>query len=164
MTSIRTERLAKILSLFWLSATILLYALYPPYWALMDDVANLGYVREWSHMGWLTSICNYVQHDVTSWGIFRPLYPLFVVVFYTPLQQHPGLAYAILAVLMFGLWWVCALLFEKLTDTRPAGGRWWFFLIACLFTPNFNLLLFASLQEKFILFCAAGYSWIMLRW
>src|SRR5436190_1738546 len=146
-TWVKTGRLPKLLSLTWLAANSLLYLIYPPYWAFMDDVGNLDYVRQWAHSGWLAGIRSYVQHDLAVWGMFRPLYPFFIALFYTPFQHHPGFGYSVLALLMFGLWWVCALLFESLTETRETGGRWWFFLAGCLFTPNFNLLLFASLQE-----------------
>jgi hypothetical protein len=153
----RLTRAFSVLACLWVGAVIVLFITKPPFWALMDDSNNVGYVLDVQRDGtsFLNFVGSYVHRDLENWGMFRPVYPAFVYTYYGLFKHHSGAAYFLNAVFLFLLFYLWALFFEKFFWSKPADHTkvsFWAFLTLCfIFTPHYNLFFFLSLQEKFVL-------------
>lgn len=149
------SKIYRVVGLLWLTGILLFAFIKPPFWALMDDATNLSYIDEVKIEGKSLSqfTDEYMLRDRQVWGMFRPVYPAYVYVFYGAFKNHSGLAYGLNFLLVLGMLFGWAALFSKLVWRE---GKWLFFAWACAFTPHYNFLFFASLQEKLMLMGGLG--------
>jgi len=121
---------------------------YPLTWGLMDDAQTLRAVKiTWSHLS-LFELLH--RHSVDT--IFRPVYVAYLYVFYGAFQNSPKLFYVFTFFLLLLIIWPWALILRR--HLRPASRQallilFSLLLLAC--TPIYNLLVYLSLQEKFVI-------------
>jgi hypothetical protein len=140
--------------LYWAAFAVLVVTIIgamirlPLTWGLMDDHQNLEWIRgPWRSMS-LGQVLQ--EHSRIYW--FRPVYAFFVYVAYGLFQDHPKIFYVVNFFFVLGccLPWAWLLGRHLSKDFRRDG----MFLFAfCLFawTSMSTLILFLSLQEKFII-------------
>ncbi|HVR86828.1 MAG TPA: hypothetical protein VMU54_21065 [Planctomycetota bacterium] len=121
---------------------------YPLTWGLMDDHQNLEWVRgEWRSKS-LWQVLE--DHSMNYW--FRPVYPFFVYVAYGAFQNHPKIFYGVNLFFVMGccLPWA-GLLGRHLSKDFRRDGRFLYAFLLFAWTSMSTLILFLSLQEKFII-------------
>ncbi len=141
---------------FWLSYVAGLLTLCPPYWALMDDhglLAGIGKTKE----GFFLWIADFVK-GYRDWGMFRPMYGVFIYFFYTIFQHSSFLAYLFIFFvngLIFSIWsegFVRCLRYKIPEKSDQAVWRILFVILCFHYIRNNNLFYFASLQERGVIF------------
>jgi len=151
---------SRAIGVAWLLGVLCLFLFYPPYWALMDDHGHL--INAVNHFGGL-NLFQYVAHFVDGdrdWGMFRPMYAVFIYVFYGIFKSSSQLGYLFICVFNFSIFWIWALLFgrclvifsQDLKKNQLYFFRWLFLIFCFLFSRNYTLFFFASLQERLLLF------------
>ena len=148
-----------LLAIGWISGIFLIFFIYPPYWALMDD-ASYWYLAKggFENMNFIEWLAYFTHHDF-SWGMFRPLYAIFIYGFYGSFWQSSALAYSFIFIINLSVFWIWSILFEKsllqafrLNSSQETKiYRTLFFIFCFLFSPNYTLFFFASLQERLVL-------------
>lgn len=159
------QNLFIVLGIGWVLAAAALLIFKPPFWALMDDAANLSYIDliRQNGTGLWQFVIEYSRRDVLSWGMFRPIYPALVYIFYGFFYTNPAAAYLTNAALMGVLFYFWGLFFERFSwrmGGQPAP-RWLFLAMCFIFTPHYNLVFFTSLQEKLVLWGGLLVSWML---
>jgi len=160
--SLLIDRTIKMLTVVWFLSVLAVLCLYPPFWALMDDAGHvqkaIGGFEGKTFWQWVSSV---IQGDF-GWGMFRPIYDVFIYVFYSAFWRSSRLAYLVIYFINVAIFWFWSVLFRKiaepvlLANKQNAKTYQWLFLALCfLFTPHFNLIFFASLQERFVLLFGA---------
>ncbi len=157
------NQLVKFLAALWFVGVLSVFIFYPPYWALMDDASHLNEASAGFFKLPLTWWVSHFVKDDFGWGMFRPMYAVFIYLFYGPFSNSPALGYFVLALVNFSIFWIWALLFERSLkcwkpDLKPNSFviyRYLFFIFCFLFSPNFTLFFFASLQERLVLLFGA---------
>jgi len=157
--------LVRALAFLWFAAGLCVFLFFPPYWALMDDWGHIqSAAAGFEGQNLWPYVSGFVKADF-GWGMFRPFYAIFIYLFYGTFWQSSRLAYLVLYLLNVLLFFAWAVLFErclirfagaKRAKTGPfAFYRWLFFIFCFLFSPNFTLFFFASLQERLVLLFGA---------
>jgi len=150
---------ARALGLLWFLGVLGIFLFYPPYWALMDDHAHLLLAEHgFNGQNLWQYVIGFVQSDL-GWGMFRPLYAVFIYLFYGLFKGSSQIAYLFIFFVNTVTFWVWAVLFERcigkfLSVDKPNDikiYRWLFFVFCFLFSPNYTLFFFASLQERLLL-------------
>lgn len=135
---------------------VALFAVRDPAWGLMDDPSLLATSRSIvASDSALAALAGQSVDDLTGWGIFRPVYWLWVSIVYSIFASWPVGAY--LATVAFNsmalLIWGAA--FVSVFDLKGRWTRRGVFslpLLAFAFPPYWNIYQYVSLQEKFIVF------------
>lgn len=122
---------------------------FPVSWGMMDDGQNLAYVlTEWRTLG----LWEVLRHHSTI-NYFRPVYTGFVYVAYRLFLHHPGEFYVCNFLFILGALLPWGWLLKRHTN---AENRSWIFTLFCFClisaTPLYNLVVYLSLQEKFVIF------------
>ncbi|MCK5579845.1 MAG: hypothetical protein KAJ18_01080 [Candidatus Omnitrophica bacterium] len=130
-----------------------------PGFGLMDDHANLQIVSE------MRAAANPVQwffeslwRDLTSWGAFRPVYRLWVIGAYSVFYNMPLGLYLVIAVVNMGALLIWGMVFYKMINVRKEDFSLTVFLFPLsffLFTPFWNIFMYISVKEKFLVFFTA---------
>ncbi|PIQ85198.1 MAG: hypothetical protein COV74_09575 [Candidatus Omnitrophica bacterium CG11_big_fil_rev_8_21_14_0_20_45_26] len=152
------ERLAGSLLSLWLIGMLTLFIIMPPYWALMDDHGHLLRAsRGFDGLNLWQFILHYLQDD-RGWGMFRPLYAAFIYLFYGTFWQSSALAYLVIYLMNVAIFYGWGCLFEQTVQislqarTNQTRVYRWLFVVFCfLFSSNYPMFFFASLQERLIL-------------
>lgn len=147
------------------------YLFLPPYWALMDDWGQINSAaQQFEGKNLVQYLAEFVRGDF-GWGMFRPVYGLFIYLFYGTFWKSSQLAYLFIYALNLGIFWAWGTLFEKTiylftpNIEKPRAGifKWFFFIFCFLFSPNYTIFFFASLQERLILIFGAAAYYGMLK-
>lgn len=165
------RRAVQALALAFLSVITTLFVIFPPYWSLLDDG---GFLLEagnhFSNRGFVEFVIETTLADMRGWGMFRPVYYAYVYLFYGTFQNSSVVAYWFIAAFSIAIFWFWAWLFEKCVINIFKSAhkeditflRWLFFLLCLLFTPHYNSLFHASLQERFVVLFNGFAFWGLL--
>jgi len=146
----------------WLAFQAITFLYQPPYWSMMDDVNNRSIVMAVQPSdNWIDVFHQYNERDRNIWGMYRPVYPIYIFSFYSIFADHPEWGYTALAIVLTLLVLGWARLFS--TTAQTASSFWIYAWLTLIFTPNFNLYFFSSLQEKFIWAGGLGLLWTIAR-
>ncbi|GEM_PF-3874316 len=144
------------LLLVWLAYVAGLLTVRPPYWALMDDhglLAEIGKTKD----GFFPWMADFIKGHL-GWGMFRPMYGVFIYFFYNIFQRSSFLGYFFLYfvnILIFSIWSKgFARCFRHKIPAKSDETVWRvLFVILCFhYIRNNNLFYFASLQERGAIF------------
>ena len=146
------------LFLFLIGSLSVAILYYPLSWGLMDDGQNLRNIRsEWLNLNFFE-----VMRQYSTIHYFRPVYTLFVYVGYHLFVRNPKGFY------FFNFLFILVAIYPwgKLIHRQLHGAnRKFMTLVFCFFllaaTPLYNLIVYLSLQEKFVIFFA-GWSFLAL--
>lgn len=138
-----------------LIGTIIFYA---PSWSLVDDFTMLENAKfVWLGDSFLGNLWKLIL-DGTKWGIFRPVFFIWTSLVYhvfrnTPLSVYVGMAvFNLIALLLWGL----ILHRTWLNDEEHIFRDIFLYPLAFfIFTPFWNIFMYISMQQKFILFFSA---------
>jgi hypothetical protein len=128
-----------------------------PSWGLVDDWSNLGFARTvWSGGDLIGGVARLV-HEGTKLGMFRPLYYLYVSVAYHIFGKSPLSLYVIIALFNLSTILLWGYVLDRVFLCR--GDRktniFIYPLTFFLFTPFWNIFMYISSQQKFIIFFSA---------
>jgi len=127
---------------------------YAPSWGLMDDSYNLGRAQTvFKGASVFTEIKKIIRSDLIGWGMFRPVYYTWAIFTYHIFRESPLAIYLLIALfnlLSFALWgYLLHFLFSGKKENRLLH-IFLFPLIFSIFTPLWNIFIYISLQQKFI--------------
>lgn len=131
---------------------------YAPSWSLVDDSGMLENAKfVWSGGNFLGNLWQLIL-DGTKWGIFRPVFFIWTALVYHIFRDTPVLMYVGMAI--FNL--VTLLLWGFILHRLWSNGKEDIFrdiflypLTFFIFTPFWNIFMYISMQQKFILFFSA---------
>ncbi len=128
----------------------------------MDDYQNLDIAKSILHSASpVQTFFEDVWGSAIGWGIFRPVYNLWIVVVYNLFARMPTTIYMLVALIN-----MCSLLiwghvlykFYNVDKEDFYPTVYLFPLSFFLFTPFWNIFMYISLQEKFVvLFCVLSF-------
>ncbi len=144
-----------LLFLLVLASIVAATVYHSPGWGLMDDFQNLDIARKlWASDQPLAEFARLVRGDLHGWGMLRPVYHLWIATVYHFLAANPTLAYILVALLNFlcmaALGFFASQVFQ-LSGEKKAAAVFAYPLLFFLFTPFWNLFMYISVQEKFVL-------------
>ncbi len=131
---------------------------YKPSWGLVDDSWLLENAKlVWSGGNFLGNLWQIISEGI-QWGMFRPVFFTWNVLVYhifrnTPLLIYIGMAAFNLATLL--LW---GFILNKVWLNEKKNMLWGIFLYPLtflIFTPFWNIFMYISMQQKFIIFFSA---------
>jgi hypothetical protein len=135
---------------------VMAFFVYAPSWGLMDDLGSLQQAKLILASGDIVGeIARKIVTDATGWGIFRPVYWVWLTVVYGLLGHSAVASYLMVSAWMFcamGLWGVLYFRYFDVDDQAAVSAKFFFPLLFFVFTPFWNVFMYLSLQEKFILF------------
>jgi len=148
-----------IIFILFFSAILGATVYYAPGWGLMDDCQNLGRASAVLHSpSPVQEFLKNVWGDAIGWGIFRPVYHLWIITVYNLFARMPTAIYILMALIN-----MCSLLiwgrvfcsFYNVKKENSQLGAYLFPLSFFLFTPFWNIFMYISLQEKFVVLFSA---------
>lgn len=149
--------LGMFIGFFFLLIGINLY--YAPSWGLMDDAQNLEMAKmTWQSGNPLQNLWNIIITSLLSWGIFWPVYYIWVIFMYHIFSEMPLAIYILIGILNFVSIYLWGIVFYRLFSAPKENFYLSVFLFPLLFfvfTPFWNIFLYISVQQKFVLFFAA---------
>jgi len=155
-------KIARRLSAFWIGFLLLaiVFAIvhYPMSWGLMDDATNLFSVRH----RWVGQSLWYVLQRESRVLWFRPVYTFFVYVAYHIFLHSPKAFYmanfslVILSLIPWGM-----ILVRQSPPECRIRSVLAFGLLLLSATPLYNLVVYLSLQEKFLLLFGGWSLWLV---
>lgn len=128
---------------------------YAPSWGLMDDCGNL--TRDsfvWQNNNPLGVMWDLSLQDL-KWGMFRPVYFFWASISYHLLKDLPTIFYFLVAVFNLFTIILWGIIFARIFSREKTENSFWIFIFPLLFfvfTPFWNIFMYLSLQQKFILF------------
>lgn len=147
------------LAMFILTASLIIGSIlfYAPSWGLVDDWANLVFSRfVWSGE-FFRNLWHVISRQTELW-MFRPLYYVYVVFAYHIFANVPLLLYMVIAVFNLATLVLWGDLLNKFwpDETRNKYiGILLYPLAFFIFTPFWNIFMYISSQQKFIIFFSA---------
>lgn len=131
------------------------FLFYAPSWGLVDDSQGLLYAKNvWSGNDFLGNFWKAVS-DGNRWGVFRPFYFLYVALAYHIFEKTPLLLYILMAIFNMAVLLLWGRMFNRLWIGRTSGRLMDIFvypLAFFIFTPFWNIFMYISMQQKFIIF------------
>lgn len=132
---------------------------YAPSWGLMDDAQNLEMARTvWQSGSPLQNLWGLITQSLSSWGIFWPVYYAWVIFVYHVFSEMPLAIYILIAILNFISIYLWGVVFYRLFSAPKENfysSVFLFPLLFFVFTPFWNIFLYISVQQKFVLFFTA---------
>ncbi len=152
------KRLPLLLFLLFTAAWIAALLVQRPGWGLMDDAQNLEIAqRIRSSADPAAEYWRVVTLDLKHIGTFRPGYYLWITAAYSLFAVRPLALYVLMALFNMAVLALWGTLAARLFRSPPplAGAAAFAFPLSFLFfTPLFNVFMYVSLQEKFLLLFA----------
>lgn len=152
------SRITWILLVMWVFYVGLLISFIPPYWAQMDDPTFINMKPVFTELGLGGWIKHFVKQDFT-WGMFRPVFAIFIYAFYGFFGHSNRLAYIAVYLMNLAIFCIWARAFVRCLISSSAkvnlqNRLTWFslFVILCFhFLRNYHLFYFSILQERLVL-------------
>lgn len=145
------------LGFFILLVGINLY--YAPSWGLMDDVQNLEMAKTvWQSGNPFPNLWGLITRSLFDWGIFWPVYYTWVILVYHIFSEMPLAIYILIIMLNFISIFFWGMVFYRLFSVSKENfflSVFLFPLLFFVFTPFWNIFLYVSVQQKFVLFFSA---------
>lgn len=147
--------------IFLLVLTLIVFATiyYSPSWGLMDDAQNLERAsRVWNSNNFLKSLWSILEGDLFGWGMFRPVYYSWAVFTYHLFKNSPLLIYIIIAIFNMAVILLWGSVLHRIYKPRKENVFLEVFLFPLsffIFLPFWNVFMYISSQQKFILFFSA---------
>ncbi len=132
---------------------------YAPSWGLMDDSQNLERAQEvWQSGNILHGLWNLITSGVRGWGIFWPVYCTWAVFIYHIFKDSPLAIYISITCLNFISLFLWGVVLHKIFSAPKKDfllNVFLFPLIFFIFTPFWNIFMYISVQQKFVIFFTA---------
>lgn len=126
-----------------------------PHWGLMDDSYIVSVLIKQVHEhGIFTTAWDFAYADMTSWGMFRPLYPIMAYFVYLPgVMLNPTVTFLLNGFLsLWVLVYFCHVMAKVLELPRA-----YILLFLAAFFYQYDLFQHPSLQEKLVLLIGAAF-------
>ncbi len=132
---------------------------YAPSWGLMDDAQNLDRAQEvWQSKNPLESLWNIITSTLFGWGIFWPVYYTWAIFIYHIFKDFPLAIYISITIFNFISLFIWGVVFHRIFSAPKKDfllNVFLFPLVFFIFTPFWNIFMYISVQQKFILFFSA---------
>lgn len=134
------------------------FVYHDPSWGFMDDVQHLGRANTVFNSDSMVNGFKEIISSDLSWGMFRPVYYVWVVFIYHIWKDSPLTIYVLIALFnlaTLALWgYLLHFLFSAKKEDRWAH-IFIFPLTFLVFTPLWNNFIYISVQQKFIVTLSA---------
>lgn len=135
------------------------YLFYAPSWGLMDDSQNLDRAQAvWQSGNILRGLWDVITSGVRGWGIFWPVYCTWAIFIYHIFKDSPLSIYILIACFNFISLFLWGVVLHKIFSAPKDDflrNVFLFPLIFFIFTPFWNIFMYISVQQKFVIFFSA---------
>jgi len=140
---------------------------YAPSWGLMDDSQNLERAQVvWQSGNILHGLWNFIVSGLRGWGIFWPVYCAWVIFIYHIFKDSPLAIYILITCFNFISLFLWGVVLHKIFSAPKKDFLPSVFLFPLLFftfTPFWNIFMYISVQQKFVIFFSALSLYFLLK-